>query len=131
MLMTMTAHNHFMDLHGQKGVRLSYYQSIHGPLVQPRTLLVKILSPFVFWAPDIHLQALEKIWVDRVIHNVAWDEFIKKRITEWQDFSLIVQLLNPCSIKTISLLDAGHCSSQCKYVILGYTERWQWRQPSF
>jgi hypothetical protein len=122
-LMTMTVHSQFMDLHGQKGVRLSYYQSIHGPVVQSRTLLVKILSPFVFWAPDIHLQALEKIWVDRVIHTIAWDDFIKKRITEWQDFSLIVQLSDFSYFSTlISPSIAGHCSSQCKHVVLGYTK---------
>jgi len=122
-MMRNLTHSQFMDLHGQMGVRLSYHQSIHGPVVQSRTLLVKILSPFVFWAPDIHLQALEKIWVDRVVHTRAWDDFIKKRITEWQDFSLIVQLSDfSYSSRLISPSIAGHCSAQCKHVVLGYTK---------
>lgn len=90
----MTAHNQFLHLHGQRGARLDRDQSIHGSIVNPRTLLVIILSPSLFWAPDVHLQSLEKIWVDRLVHIGPWTQFIDKLNAEWQEFSIIVRLLH-------------------------------------
>ena len=90
----VTAHNQFVHLYGQRGARLDRDQSVHGSIVNPRTLLVTLLSPFLFWAPDVHLKALEKIWVDRLVHYGPWTEFMEKLNTEWQEFIIIVHLLH-------------------------------------
>lgn len=102
----MTAHNQFVNLHGQRGARLERNQSVHGLTINPRTTLVKFLSPFLFGAPEIHLRALDKIWVDNLVHRGHWNEFISKLNTEWQEFSLIVQLFRfRVSTATISLVN--------------------------
>lgn len=91
--MIIAAHNRFVDFHGQKDAHLSYYQFVHGSTKRPRTLFIKVLSPFAFGTLDFHLQGLETICVDKQIRTVAWDQFISSRIKDWQDFILIVQLL--------------------------------------
>ena len=45
----------------------------------------------MFYAPEVHLQSLKMIWVDRMIHESHWLEFIKKLTGEWQEFVVIVQ----------------------------------------
>ena len=86
-------HNQFINLYGQRGARIDRDQSVHGSIVNPRTMLVVIFSPLLFWAPDVHLEALEKIWVDRLLHLRPWTEFINKLNNEWQEFIIIVSLL--------------------------------------
>ena len=44
----------------------------------------------MFYAPEVHLQSLKMIWVDRMIHESHWLEFIKKLTGEWQEFVVIV-----------------------------------------
>ena len=93
LLTRMRVHNQFLNLYGQRGARIDRDQSVHGSIVNPRTMLVVIFSPLLFWAPDVHLEALEKIWVDRLLHLRPWTEFINKLNNEWQEFIIIVSLL--------------------------------------
>ena len=88
--------NQFINLHGQKGARLDQDRSIHGIAVYSRTFVLGALSPMMFYAPEVHLQSLEKIWVDRIIHASHWLEFIRKLTEEWQEFVVIV--LWHCSV---------------------------------
>jgi len=96
-------HNQFIHLYGQRGARLDRDQSVHGSIVNPRTLLVTILSPLMFWAPDVHLQALEKIWVDRLVHYGPWSKFTNKLNTEWQEITIIVIVLLNANMGFLSI----------------------------
>lgn len=82
--------NQFINLYGQKGARLDQDRSVHGMDVYSRTFVLRVLSPAMFYAPEVHLQSLEKIWVDRIIHASHWLEFIRKLTGEWQEFVVIV-----------------------------------------
>ena len=95
--MIIAAHNKFIHLCGQKGARLDHDHSIHGSAVNPRSILVKVLSPFLFWAPDAHLRDLSKIWVDRLAHRRPWKKLMTKLVTDWQEFNLPVLLFDLCS----------------------------------
>jgi hypothetical protein len=54
------------------------------------TLLITILSPLLFFAPDIHLRSLNKVWVDNMIVETAWKKFIEKVQSEWEKFLIPV-----------------------------------------
>ena len=86
----MRVHNQFVNLYGQRGARIDRHQSVHGEIVNPRTWLVVLFSLLLFWESDVHLEALEKIWVDRRVHLHPWTEFIKKVNNEWQGSTIIV-----------------------------------------
>ena len=92
--MKIIAHNQFVNLYGQQGARLDRDQSVYSSSVYSKTLLLTALSPFLFWAPDDHLQTLEKLWVDRLLHHDAWIRFIDKLQAESQQFILIVRLFS-------------------------------------
>ena len=49
-----------------------------------------MFSMFLFSAPDVHLEYLQKMWVDRILHKAVWEEGLKKVIEEWQEFILHV-----------------------------------------
>lgn len=57
---------------------------------RPRTLLISIFSPVFFFAPEVHLTEVEKIWTDEVLNNTTWKPFIDKLLAEWQEFVLFV-----------------------------------------
>ena len=101
-LTKMTAHNQFVHLYGQRGARLDRDQSVHRPIVNPRTLLATVFSPLLFWAPEAHLQALDKIWVDRLVHEGPWTQFTRKLTTEWQKITIIV-LCSILHVRSMSL----------------------------
>jgi len=89
-LMNSLAHNQFIHLYGQRGARLDRDQSVHSSTVKSRSLLVRNFSPLLFWAPETHLQVLEKIWVDRLVHVRPWAQFNDNLIAEWKEITIIV-----------------------------------------
>lgn len=51
----MVASSRYMNFYGQKGARLTNDQTIYG--FQPkRTYLIRVLSIFFFYAPELHLR---------------------------------------------------------------------------
>ncbi len=55
-----------------------------------RTAVIVLLSPFLFFAPDIHYIAFYEIWCKH-ISQTDWSAFIRKLSTEWQDFVINVR----------------------------------------
>ena len=49
-----------------------------------------LLSPALFSAPEGYLQELEKVWVDEVIIEVTWRNFISGLLKEWEQLILAV-----------------------------------------
>lgn len=52
---------------------------------------MRLVSPLLFSAPDVYLQALDQIWVDYIAKFNLWVEFMRKLNTEWQEFIIIVR----------------------------------------
>ncbi|KAJ8522039.1 hypothetical protein ONZ45_g1350 [Pleurotus djamor] len=85
-LMALYMRQRFANFHGEFGARLQREQSVHFPDGLGRSFLIRIVSPFLFNAPDIHLRALHLIFPDGVAYTPSWRSFIKKLNEEWQDF---------------------------------------------
>jgi len=96
-------HNQFVNLHGQRGARLDCDQSIHGTTVNLKTLLVTIVSPFMFWAPNDHFRALDKVMVDGLVHDSSWSEFTNKLNIEWREVTIIVVVLLNVNMAFLSI----------------------------
>jgi hypothetical protein len=87
-------HNRFLNFHGQYGARLFVKQSIHSRKKETsRTYLLKILSPILFSAPNVHLTAMTEIWADKLILKPRWNEFFTKMNEEWQGHTVYVVFL--------------------------------------
>jgi hypothetical protein len=57
-----------------------------------RSLLITILSPLLFLAPEVHLQEMEKLWTDEVIIETAWKNVMTKLVQEWEGVILWVRI---------------------------------------
>ena len=80
----------FFNFYGQPEARLNRDDSVYGHSTNRRTWFIKSISMFLFSAPDIHLENLQKMWVDGMLHQAVWEEGLKKVIQEWQEFILNV-----------------------------------------
>ncbi|KAJ7754473.1 hypothetical protein B0H16DRAFT_1542487 [Mycena metata] len=90
------------NYHSTPGARLDIGHSVYGT-VHKRTLLIKILSPLLFYAPDFHLVGLETIFSDGLIRNRGWSEFIMRLNNEWQEFTLYATVVLNANVAFLSI----------------------------
>ncbi|KZT69939.1 hypothetical protein DAEQUDRAFT_725919 [Daedalea quercina L-15889] len=108
-LMCLFAHDRYHYFHGQKVARLDRYQSLFDDNRGKRTALAALLSPLLFNAPEVHLKSLERIWIDKIINEIPWSQFINKLQTDWQEAVLTATVLLNANISfmTINDVDSG------------------------
>ncbi|KAK0220250.1 hypothetical protein IW262DRAFT_1011768 [Armillaria fumosa] len=80
--MFLLVQQRFYNFHGLPAARLECDKSVYGTVVK-RTPLVILLSPLFFFAPDVYLDSLNKIWGDGLISKKSWIVFIEKIKAEW------------------------------------------------
>ncbi|KAI0261589.1 hypothetical protein BC834DRAFT_459356 [Gloeopeniophorella convolvens] len=91
-LLSFFAHWRFLYFHGQRSARLDRHQTIYNGTRRERSLLITMLSPLLFLAPEVHLQEMEKLWTDEVIIETVWKSFMNKLLGEWEELILWVRL---------------------------------------
>ncbi|EIM85377.1 uncharacterized protein STEHIDRAFT_158011 [Stereum hirsutum FP-91666 SS1] len=89
------AQHRFLNLHGQPGARLSTDQSPYHGLnadsdCTPRSLLLTLVSPLFFFAPEAQLQTLEQVCKCGLINRHSWAVFQDELITQWQEHANLV-----------------------------------------
>ena len=91
MINSFSAHWRFLYFHGQRHARLVCDQTAYDTRKRKRSALVSFLSPLLFFAPEVHLMGMEKLWTDELIIMRAWKSFVTKTIMEWNDLILWVR----------------------------------------
>jgi hypothetical protein len=92
-LIGQPVHEKFMNFAGQPCARLDRDQAVYEIEEKHRTALITILSPLLFFAPDVHLSALEKVYIDELINQVPWKKLTSKLTEEWREFVLYSTVL--------------------------------------
>lgn len=100
--MALIGYERFMNFHGQHGARLSRLQSIR-PYAKKRTLIMIILSPALFFAPDIHLKGIEDVWIDRMVLQEPWKDFIDNLVRGWEGFVLYSTVLLNANVAFLAI----------------------------
>ena len=90
-LYTCSAHWRFLYFHGETHARLIQDQSVYDKPKRERSLLITLLSPLLFLAPDAYLREMEKLWTDEIIKVSDWRRFIAKLLTQWENVILWVK----------------------------------------
>ena len=67
-------------------------QTVYDKPKRQRSLLITLLSPVLFLAPEVHLRDMEKLWTDDVIIETVWKSFMTKLLTEWESTILWVRI---------------------------------------
>ncbi|KDQ55293.1 hypothetical protein JAAARDRAFT_332841 [Jaapia argillacea MUCL 33604] len=109
-LMSVFIHNRFIHNHGQHGARLARTHSIYGDGIHPpRSRLMKVLSFLFFYGPDVHLLALENMWVDQVMSYMPWRDLMSRLQDEWEKLLVMatVMLTANVSFLAIQSVDQG------------------------
>ena len=121
-ILTNLVRQRFYNFYGQISARLDCDHSVHGHSAIQRSALVSLLSPLLFYAPDVYLRTLQKIWVDHLVHIASWITFMDKLNSEWQDLNLLV-----CGFKFriafSFLIQLGNCAFSCKCLVPWHSER--------
>ena len=89
---TFSAHWRFLYFHGQRHARLVCDQSAYDTTKRKRSAFVSFLSPWLFFAPEVHLMEMETVWTDEVIIERAWKSFMTKLLSEWNNLTTWVRL---------------------------------------
>ena len=89
---TFSAHWRFLYFHGQRHARLVCDQTAYDTSNRNRSVLVSFLSPLLFFAPEVHLMEMDKLWTDEIIIERAWKSFMTKLLSEWNDLILWVRV---------------------------------------
>ncbi|KAK0195992.1 hypothetical protein F5146DRAFT_313295 [Armillaria mellea] len=119
-LMFIFFRHRFINFHGQPGARLARDQLIY-ETSSKRTLLVTLLSPLLFFTPDIHFVTLKKIGGDGAVHThkASWTDFTQKLATEWQEVTLYATVLLNANVAFLAIqsvddasADGGRSSAQ-------------------
>ncbi|KAF8878915.1 hypothetical protein BD779DRAFT_1803491 [Infundibulicybe gibba] len=94
----------FLNFYGQKVTRHSRKWSVHGdqPGALKHSYLIKILSPILFCAPDVHLNAMEELWVDKLTIKPHWTHFIGKLNEEWVEHITYSTILLNANVAALS-----------------------------
>ena len=91
----------FFHYHGEKYARLSRsdsiftegYNSDGSPNYQDTSAFFKIITPFLFQAPVLHLKNLNETWVDKITVKDAWVRIVEKLDEEWASYNILVRSL--------------------------------------
>ncbi|KAJ7927518.1 hypothetical protein B0H13DRAFT_1970716 [Mycena leptocephala] len=90
------------NFHGEPGARLNVDQSVYAT-VPKKTLLIKLLSPLLFYAPDFHFVGLQTIYTDGLIRHRGWAEFITRLNGEWQEFTLYATVVLNANVAFLAI----------------------------
>ncbi|KAJ7359203.1 hypothetical protein DFH08DRAFT_686288, partial [Mycena albidolilacea] len=89
------------NFHGEPGVRLNSNQSIYP--IEKRTMLVKLVNPLLFYAPDSHLVHLNTIYTDGLIRHRIWADFIVRLSTEWRGLTAYATVILNANVSFLSI----------------------------
>ncbi|PBK73896.1 hypothetical protein ARMSODRAFT_951414 [Armillaria solidipes] len=101
-LMFIVFRERFINFHGQTGARLERDASVYDTTFK-RTPLVVVLSPFLFFAPDIHLTTLKKIKGDGFFRRASWSGFTEKLYNEWREVILHATVLLTADVAFLAI----------------------------
>ncbi|KAJ7173493.1 hypothetical protein C8R46DRAFT_1082980, partial [Mycena filopes] len=98
------ARTRVFNFHSTPGARLDSKHSVHGT-VPKRTLLIQMLSPLLFYAPDVHLVGLQTMLSDGFIRTRSrgWQPFILRLNKEWQEFTLYGTVVLNANVAFLSI----------------------------
>ncbi|EIN13410.1 hypothetical protein PUNSTDRAFT_129095 [Punctularia strigosozonata HHB-11173 SS5] len=129
-VMSLLLHTQFLNLHGQQEARLSRWECLHEEEKKPPTLLIKILSPLLFFAPDIHMRSLRHVWVDKIVAEVAWKRFIEKIQSEWDKYLLPATVLLSVNVAFLAIPSVDQTNQAPNFLNFGNTTSYENSQTS-
>jgi len=96
----MLARWRFLHFNGQNNSR---YKNIYDGGHRKRTILIRILSPILFFFPDAYLRELEKVVTENSIVEALWKELVQKLVSESSDFVLYSTVMLAANVAFLTI----------------------------
>ncbi|KJA18463.1 hypothetical protein HYPSUDRAFT_218249 [Hypholoma sublateritium FD-334 SS-4] len=96
-------HSKFVNCYGETFSRVEHNVSIFGDKLDKKTWVLKMLSPLLFLAPDIHIRNLRRMWIDRNLYKVVWERLVGKLNNEWQQCILLATVMLSSNVGYLSI----------------------------
>jgi hypothetical protein len=74
----------FLHFSGEACARVDCSQSVYST-VEGESLLIKLFSPVLFFAPNWHLDKIKEAWTDNLMHSLQWTRYVEEMKSDWQD----------------------------------------------
>ncbi|KAG1737409.1 hypothetical protein EDB19DRAFT_1829514 [Suillus lakei] len=128
-LMRLFCNAKFVNFCGQSGARLDVDQSLYGEY-NTRTgwkgNIFSFMDLILVGSLDTQSKAIHRIWVDEIIVQPRWKDFIDKLATEWNTYAIFIVMQPTTSQSTvmlavdISLLTVTSVASQTSAIVCTY-----------
>jgi len=102
-LLSICAHWKFAHFHGQRTSRLDRHKTIYEDGNRKCTILIRLFSPILFYAPDAHLRELSKVWADEVVIKEVWKNFMERLVSEWVEFVLYSTVMLAANVAFLAI----------------------------
>ncbi|TFK32674.1 hypothetical protein BDQ12DRAFT_692200 [Crucibulum laeve] len=115
------ARSKFFNFCGQIGARLDNDQPMYKSSdPQKITALFTIFSYVLFRAPDLHLRALQKVWLDHRITQVSWRMFIGNLNSEWMELTLYSTVIMNANVAFLAIPGVSDTETATAGQIISY-----------
>ncbi|KAG1838586.1 hypothetical protein DFJ58DRAFT_813794 [Suillus subalutaceus] len=78
------------------------------------------LDAMLFWAPQSHLEDLQKVWVDECINTPRWKDFNKNLMTEWTGITIYSTVMLAVDVSFLAVPNVNISQSQSIGIIVTY-----------
>ncbi|KAG5651665.1 hypothetical protein H0H81_007861, partial [Sphagnurus paluster] len=92
-----------LNFHGQRAARLDQSQSIYKRFKQPRSWPMTLLSRFLFAAPNVHSNAIGKLWVDKLTVRHRCKDFFSKLNSQWGEHVVHASILLNANVAFLAI----------------------------
>lgn len=91
--LTFLAQARFINLYGEdRAVRLANNQSVFPTTEPDSSTIYSLTSIMLLRQPEIELDRLNNLWVDKIAYTASWRRFLRERIDEWKNVITIVRV---------------------------------------
>ncbi|KNZ80759.1 hypothetical protein J132_04264, partial [Termitomyces sp. J132] len=93
----------YQNYYGQYGARLDYEQSVYSNKPPEETLLFKIFSPLLFFAPNVSLKSLNEVWVDGITIRARCLDFFFQMNIQWRGHIVHASILLNANVAFLAI----------------------------
>ncbi|KAG2131676.1 hypothetical protein DEU56DRAFT_813819 [Suillus clintonianus] len=113
----------FFNFCGLPCARLEADKSVYGEDTDFHPLTRSIsfaLNAMLFWAPQAHLEELQKVWVDECTNMPRWKDFNKNLMMEWTGITIYSTVMLAVDVSFLAVPNVNISQSQSIGIIATY-----------
>ena len=107
---TLPAENQFLNFCGQACARLNADTPLFGKQDWDCHILFKVVNLFLLGSPNEHALRLQRVWVDDIINQPRWKDFVTRLTTELARYTIFVSFDRVCVAEYIIARSRQSCS---------------------